>query len=75
MERVWYTDDGKIYKAEKPQSPTHAQMNFPTQDILDALHDSAPMTREEMIAKINHPEFQRKGAVLEEIKNEETPST
>jgi hypothetical protein len=62
-DRVFYREDGKIYKAKEASSPNHSECNFPTADMLAALTADA-ITREEMIAKINHPEFQRKEAVL-----------
>lgn len=68
IDRVYYDEQGKLYKAEQPKNPTHSQMNFPTQDIFDAL-DEIAITREGMIARINHPDFKRKQAVLaQEVK-------
>lgn len=63
MERVFYTDDGRLYKAEKSVSPSHAEVNFPTGDMLLAL-TSEPCTREVMISRINSVEFTNSQAVL-----------
>lgn len=60
---VFYREDGKIYKAKIAISPNHSTCNFPTADMLAVLTADA-ITREEMIAKINHPDFQKKEAVL-----------
>lgn len=62
-DKVFYREDGKLYKAKEAMSPNHSECNFPTADMLAVLTRDG-MTREEMIAKINHPEFQRKEAVL-----------
>lgn len=66
-DKVFYREDGKLYKAKEAMSPNHSECNFPTADMLAVLTRDG-MTREEMIAKINHPEFQRKEAVLAEDK-------
>lgn len=66
-DKVFYREDGKIYKAKEAISPNHSECNFPTADMLAVLSEDA-ITREEMIAKINHPEFQKKEAVLAEDK-------
>jgi hypothetical protein len=63
MDKVFFDENGKMYKGEKANSPSHSEMNFPPQDILDALNET-PCTREEMIGRINHPDFPRKQAVL-----------
>lgn len=63
MDRVFYTDDGRMYKAEKPTAPSHAEVNFPTGDMLKAL-TSDPVTREQMIGRINHVDFNNEQAVL-----------
>lgn len=63
MERVFYTDDGRLYKAEIRVAKSHAEVNFPTGDMLKAL-TSEPCTREEMIGRINHVEFNNQQAVL-----------
>lgn len=55
---VFYTDDGKMYKAVQPKSTSHAKMNFPEPEYLKALTE-IPCTREEMLARINHPEFNK----------------
>lgn len=76
--RVFYTDNGKMYAATTPKNANHAEMNFPTKDIIVALScelreegeakskDCAgnEFTREEMIRKINHVHFPRTMAVL-----------
>lgn len=82
MIRVFFNDNGKIYAGEKPKHENHAEMNFPTPDIISALthdldgkeHTGIEMTREVMIATINNPVFQRTCAVLaeEKVKNEKT---
>lgn len=56
MDRIFYTSDGRLYKAKERQDASHAEMNFPPQDVLRALNEK-PCTREEMIGRINHPEF------------------
>lgn len=66
MDKVFYTNDGKLYKAKERISVSDAEMNFPTGDMLKALTE-VPMTREEMIFKINHIDFNRKEAVLAKI--------
>lgn len=70
MDQVFYNEQGKLYKAAEAKSPVDMHMHSPTQDILDAL-DANPITREEMIARINHPEFPRKQAVIAEEKEKE----
>lgn len=52
-----------MYKSINRKDPSHAEVNFPTRDMLNAL-DETPITREEMITKINHPEFPNIAAVL-----------
>lgn len=61
--KVFYTDDGKIYKSDEPKAESHAQMNFPNDDILAAL-DETPISREQMISRINELGVKRHNAVL-----------
>ena len=61
--RVFINDQGKFYKAEKAENSSHAEVTFPTGDMLKALEEK-PISREEMIAKINHPDFHKTQAVL-----------
>jgi len=63
MDRVFYTNDGKLYKSKEKKDPAHAEINFPTGDMLRALEEN-PITREEMITKINHPDFNNIQAVI-----------
>lgn len=80
--RIFYDDAGHLYAAEKPELPSHAEMTFPTQDIIKALTvdlkgnsiTGQKFTREQMIGFINHPEFNKKEPVLAEEKVDETPS-
>lgn len=66
-DKVFYREDGKLYKAKEALNLSHSECNFPTADMLTVLSHVA-ITREEMITKINHPDFQRKEAVLAEDK-------
>lgn len=50
-DRVFYDDAGKLYKAKSPKSPSHAEVNFPTPDMLRVLTDES-ITREVMTGKI-----------------------
>lgn len=61
--KVFYTDDGKIYKATEPKADSHAQMNFPNDDILAVL-DETPISREAMVGRINELGVKRHNAVL-----------
>lgn len=63
MDRVFIDQGGKLYKALEPKNPSDAEMNFPTKDILKAL-DDVPCTREVMLGRINHVDFNREDAVL-----------
>lgn len=63
LDRVYIDSQGKFYKAKQKTDANDAEVNFPTGDMLKAL-DSQPITKEEMIAKINHPEFHREQAVI-----------
>lgn len=62
MDRVFYTNDGRLYKDEQPVDPSHGEMIFPTRDVLKAL-TKAPMTREQMLTKINHVNFDKEEEV------------
>lgn len=65
MDRVFIDQAGKLYKATEPKNPGDAEMTFPTKDILKAL-TSEPCTREVMLGRINHVEFNREEPVLAE---------
>ena len=67
MDKVFYTSDGKLYKSKIRKENSDAEMNFPTGDMLKALSDT-PITREEMITKINQPEFPNITAVLAPVR-------
>lgn len=65
--KIFCDEFGKFYKAEKATAANHSQMTTPTTDYFRALSDDgSTLSREEIIAKINHPEFKRdSGAVSE----------
>lgn len=56
-DRVFYTDDGRLYKGKHKTADTHAEMNFPHKEMLEVLTEE-PCTREEMNARINKLEIQ-----------------
>ena len=63
MDRVFIDQGGKLYKATEPKFLGDAEMTFPTKDILKALTD-VPCTREEMLGRINHVDFNRTDPAL-----------
>lgn len=69
-DRVFYDDNGKIYKAKKATAPTHAEMNFAPDDIRTVLTDK-PISREEMVGKINALGHEKKEPVITRITPED----
>jgi hypothetical protein len=57
-DRVFYDDVGNLYKAKDPAQASHAEVNFPSEDMLKALLE-VPCTREVMLSRINHPNFRQ----------------
>jgi hypothetical protein len=56
--RIFINFDGKFYQAAEPKHPNDAETNFPHPNMLKALTEE-PMTREEMLTKINHVDFDK----------------
>lgn len=53
--RVFCDEGGKFYSGENPKSPTHSELNFPTENMLEVLgQEKEHISMEELILKVNH---------------------